>query len=439
MATNTYVALDKVTVGTATASVTFSSIPATYTDLVIVVNGNESATFDGVLMQVGNGTIDTGSNYSVTRLRGNGSTASSGRDTSATSMNIGLVDSASMSINIFQFMNYANTTTYKTILSRGNATGNMLQAAVGLWRSTTAITTIKITAGGGNWNVGSTFSLYGIASQEASAKATGGIVTSDATYYYHTFTSSGTFTPTQSLSCDVLVVAGGGAGGNSYGGGGGSGGVIYFAGQSLTATGYTCTVGAGGTGRGSASQGIGASGVNSSFGVLTAAFGGGGGGADAGTSGAGQNGGSGGGGSRPNSAFGLGGSSTQTGTGATAFYGNAGGGISNSFGGSDSGGGGAGAAGTSPASATVGGNGGIGTSIFSSWGLATGSGENSSGTYYYAGGGAGNGTGGAGTRGLGGGGAAATNGTINTGGGGGGDNGAGMSGGSGLVIVRYAK
>jgi len=144
-------------------TINFSSIPATYTDLVLIAVGNETGTFDGVLVQVGNSTIDTATNYSATRIRGNGSSATSGRGTSESSMNIGLVDSASMSINIFQFMNYANTTTYKTIISRGNATANMLQAAVGLWRSTSAITTISVIAGGGNWTTSSKFTLYGIA------------------------------------------------------------------------------------------------------------------------------------------------------------------------------------------------------------------------------------------------------------------------------------
>jgi len=444
MATNTYVALDKVTVGTATASVTFSSIPATYTDLVIVVNGNESATFDGVLMQVGNGTIDTGSNYSVTRLRGNGSTASSGRDTSATSMNIGLVDSASMSINIFQFMNYANTTTYKTILSRGNATGNMLQAAVGLWRSTTAITTIKITAGGGNWNVGSTFSLYGIASSAVGAKATGGIITSDSQYYYHTFLSSGTFTPTQSLTCDYLVAAGGGGGGSpSYstsgdGGGGGAGGLrstVTATGGggsletalSLSASGYTVTVGAGGAG-GSGLVVRGSSGSNSVFSTITSTGGGGGGVGQQGSSsatGPGIAGGSGGGG----------GGGTNQAIWATAAgttnQGYAGGVNTTAAQYGAGGGGGAGAVGQN-GSTTQAGNGGAGVSS-----IINGSSVERSG-----GGAAGKGASTIAGTATGGGGSSGSAGTANTGGGGGGAGTAsdlGGAGGSGIVIVRYAK
>jgi hypothetical protein len=127
--------------------------------------------------------------------------------------------------------------------------------------------------GGNNYAAGSTFSLYGIASQEAAAKATGGMVTSDANYYYHTFTASGTFTPKQSISADILVVAGGGSGGGGRAGGGGAGGLLVHTSQSLTATGYTCTVGAGA----SANSGNvnGNQGSNSQFGALTASVGGG--------------------------------------------------------------------------------------------------------------------------------------------------------------------
>jgi hypothetical protein len=65
---------------------------------------------------------------------------------------------------------------------------------LGLWRSTAAITSITL-YWRSNIAVGSTFSLYGIAA-EGAAYASGGYVTSDSQYYYHTFTSSGTFTPT---------------------------------------------------------------------------------------------------------------------------------------------------------------------------------------------------------------------------------------------------
>jgi hypothetical protein len=126
-----------------------------------VVQGNESATLDGVTLQF-NGSAAT--NYSATRITGNGTTASSDRDTNETNLNLGIVNSASNATNIFQVMNYANTTTYKTVLARGNAAGSLLRGSVGMWRSTAAINSIKVMCGGGtnNFTVGSTFTLYGI-------------------------------------------------------------------------------------------------------------------------------------------------------------------------------------------------------------------------------------------------------------------------------------
>ena len=114
-------------------------------------------------------------------------------------------------------------------------------------------------------------------------------------YKVHTFTSSGTFTPTASGSVDVLVVAGGGGGGtcnvNSEqgGGGGGAGGFITSSGTSgantsaisqvaVTAQAYTVTVGGGGAGAGNVDNTSGSQGGNSSFAGITAIGGGGGGG-----------------------------------------------------------------------------------------------------------------------------------------------------------------
>lgn len=425
MATNTYTALATQTLGTAASSVTFSSIPAIYTDLVIVIAGTSSTSAE-IYCQF-NG--DTGSNYSRTFIYGDGASAVSGRNSSGTAFSVGFrgTNQAVARVNI---MNYANTTTYKTVLARSDASDIVTVAEAALWRSTAAINSINLYSGSGTFSVGSTFTIYGISAQPvATAKATGGTITYAADgYIYHTFTSNGTFTPTSNLTADVLCVAGGAAGGNSYGGGGGAGGVIYFASQSLTSgTGSTVVIGGGGSGTAGGTN-RGSNGNNSTFASLTAAVGGGGGGSES-TSSTGANGGSGGGGSR--TVYG-GGSSTQTGTGATAYYGNAGGGVGSSN--TCAGGGGAGAAGTA-GPGTVGGNGGNGTSDFSSWGLATTTGQNVSGTVYYAGGGAGNGTGGAGAAGYGGGsGTYAVAASANTGGGGMDGN---SSGGSGIVIVRY--
>jgi len=146
--------------GSSTA-MTFSSIPQTYTDLVIVCSLTAGNTGDAYFRFNG----DTASNYSDTVMRGNGSAASSVRDTGAAGIDIGAVSNitdSEVGTVIINLMNYNNTTTFKTSLIRFSEGTNWVTAIVGLWRSTAAITTIDITSRSGNWGSGSTFTIYGI-------------------------------------------------------------------------------------------------------------------------------------------------------------------------------------------------------------------------------------------------------------------------------------
>lgn len=158
MATNTYVALDKVTVtGSAASSVTFSSIPQGYTDLRIIANIQDSNGYG--LIRINS---DTGSNYSRTSIYGDGSSAVSERTTSQTSAYYQSSGSGFW-YSDFNFMNYSNTTTNKTILCRNGFASASTWAQVNLWRSTAAITSISfISASSNTIAVGSTFSLYAI-------------------------------------------------------------------------------------------------------------------------------------------------------------------------------------------------------------------------------------------------------------------------------------
>ena len=417
MATNTYVALDKKTLVSAVAYVDFTGIVGTYTDLVIVVSGSQSGGSGDFIGLQYNG--DTGTNYSNTYMLGNGSTASSGRASTYTNARFGAFysDQDNAIVNI---QNYSNSTTYKTALGRSNSAGNNTIAMVNLWRNTAAITSVRVLIEANNFAVGTTFSLYGVQAwaAEATPKATGGYVYSDSTYWYHAFQFSGTFTPITSLTADVLTVAGGGGAGYNYGAGGGAGGLLSSTSQSFaSSTAYTVTVGAGGAGGTSSTTG--SNGVNSSViggAISLTAIGGGGGGTAPGAVN-GANGGSGGGGSGAS-----GGGGGGSGGAGTSGQGYAGAGTTGGYGG---GGGGAGGAATGAAGAN-------GSSAYSSWGLATLTGQNVNGTVYYAGGGSGTYS----TGGYGGGGAYAVAGAVNTGGGAGPDS---KPGGSGLVIVRYAK
>jgi hypothetical protein len=452
------VLLDKVTVGSGgTSSITFSSIPQTYTDLVVEISlrCNRSTVREVLMMRLNGAT----SNYSLSRLYGDSTSVGADTVSGETGMIVGDIVGDSATSNTFgngaiYIPNYAGST-YKSLsadLITENAATEASQYFVGgLWSDTSAINSITLYCRNSfNFNQYSTAYLYGVSSAAVGAKATGGnIISQDANYYYHIFTSSGTFTPLQSLTADYLVVAGGGgASANAQaGGGGGAGGLrstVTATGGggsletalSLTAQAYTVTIGAGGAG--GSSQG--SNGSNSVFSTITST-GGGAGGFGTNTANAinGFSGGSGGGGSSTNQ------TSTSTGGAGTSNQGYAGGGGRGDSSGVNKaagGGGGAGAAGGTQNSAGVGGAGGIGVATSISGTLT-----------YYAGGGGGAGQNSGGAGGLGGGAtggggnsSVSAAGTANTGGGAATaykDNGAfpdsGAAGGSGIVIVRYAK
>ena len=156
---STYTPIATTTLGSAQSSVTLSSIPSTYTDLIVVIAGSNS-TSEGAFRFYCN--TDTSSNYSWTQLYGDGSSAASNRGSSDTKMTLGR-QATTQSTSVIQFMNYANTTTYKTAIGRGSPT-TIVTANVGLWRSTAAINQLVVSNEGGNIASGTTFTLYGIAS-----------------------------------------------------------------------------------------------------------------------------------------------------------------------------------------------------------------------------------------------------------------------------------
>jgi hypothetical protein len=151
----TYTPIATTTVASATSSVTFSSISSAYTDLVIVFSGSSTG-LAGINIQF-NG--DTTSLYSRTYLDGNGSAASSSRETAQAAITAGLT-STGQSDSTIHIMNYANTTTYKSVLARANTSASLVRAVVGLWRSTAAINSITLSYP--TFNVGTTFTIYGI-------------------------------------------------------------------------------------------------------------------------------------------------------------------------------------------------------------------------------------------------------------------------------------
>lgn len=454
--------IETVTVGAGGQSgIQFSNIPQTYTDLVILVSAKTSRTQDDTAFEPlqlrFNSSTSGYRSKNLQGLPGTGYQVLSGGTTGETSMQIGEATgtfsdtTSTFSNQIYYITNYTNAT-YKSIhcdsVTEGNRIYTCTQMDAGLWENTAAITSLEIFpryrsphAYGTVFQQYSTATLYGVKSYVGGTggKAIGGTVTSDANYWYHTFTTSGMFTPTQSLNVDYLVVAGGGGGGGNQAGGGGAGGLKEGSSLAVTAQNYLVTVGAGGAG---ANNATGTTGSNSVFSSITANGGGGGGGGANASNGA--NGGSGGGGSGGNGGGGGSGGTANGGSG-----GNNGGSGSAYRGG---GGGGAGAVGGNAPSGSLGSNAQAGAGGNGTASSITGS------SVTYAGGGAGQvyaqsgSTISAASGGSGGGGnggvfqegsfnqnTAPTAGTANLGGGGGAAQGTGAAGGSGIVIIRYAK
>lgn len=453
--------IDAITVESAQPNIEFTSIPNTFTDLCIKYSLRTVAagSRDDIKITINS---DTGSNYSAIRVFGiDGGTSSQSSSGTPSDLNIGSVNGDGATSNTFAniefyIANYAESS-YKSIsfdwvTENNSAASFVLGLSTILWSSSSAITSFKIESkAGNNFLPYSTAYLYGISNVTSGSKATGGIVSSDGTYWYHMFPFSGTFTPTENITADLLVVAGGGGGGRT-GGGGGAGGLRGITSSSMTTTAYTVTVGAGGVGNNVDGQQAGDGGNSSVSGSgFSTITGTGGGGAASYGAGSGRSGGSGGGGNGVSAPGGSGNAGSYS--SVEGYAGGAGGNQVDRAGG----GGGAGEVGAT-STGTAGGNGGNGSSAYSSWGIATQTGENVSGTYWYAGGGGGaSGTSSGGPNktnqgagGNGGGGDAvfnsgATNyaeaGLVNTGGGGGagsGNGAAGAAGGSGLVIIRYA-
>lgn len=406
-----YVLLEKITVGAAgAASVTFSGIPQTgYTDLVVKFSARGDA--GAISRSVGLTFNGSSTGYSNRFLQGDGSSASSGNGTSiylgeCTAASATASTFANQEVYIPNYTSSNNKSLSVDSVAETNATTQYMSLVADLWANSAAITSMTFVIATGNFAQGSTFYLYGVAKLGTTPAivpyATGGdTIMTDGTYWYHTFISSGTFTPTKSLSADYLVV-GGGAGGKNYGGGG-AGRVDYLTSQSLATTGYSVTIGGGGA--------INTAGSSSVFNSTTATGGSAGvgdyTGGVSGNSYAGGTGKAGSSNSDPWLGGGGAGSSAVGGTYSGTVAGAGGTGVSNSITGTATRYGGGGGGG-SEGSAGSGGAAGLG-------GGGTGSNPNSN---------------------------TSTAGTANTGGGGGGGDGGntngGKAGGSGVVIIRYA-
>lgn len=160
----TYEPIATTTLGSATSPITFSSIPATYTDLrIVMVCTSQNATQD-VYMRFNS---DTGSNYSSTNLSGNGSSATSTRETNTSRIIVNKEAYTNTTIpqmytiDIFSYAGSTNKTCLMTSSGDNNGSG-AVDRNVGLWRNTSAINEIEFRLSAGGYNAGTTVTLYGI-------------------------------------------------------------------------------------------------------------------------------------------------------------------------------------------------------------------------------------------------------------------------------------
>jgi hypothetical protein len=167
----TYQLISSNVLSSSAASVTFSSIPATYTDLVVRMStrNDQASVFGGILYEL-NG--DTSTTYSTTFVRGSGSAIlsdrRSGTPNNAAYFLLSTGNNATASTfgsSEAYFPNYAGSN-YKVAsaftVSENNATTAYAGATANLYSASTAITSIKILSESGNFVSGSSFYLYGI-------------------------------------------------------------------------------------------------------------------------------------------------------------------------------------------------------------------------------------------------------------------------------------
>lgn len=145
-------------------TITFSSIPSTYTHLQIRGMAYDGSAYTVYLRANG----DTGTNYSRHRLYGQGSAASATGSATQAQIDTGMYGGYTtniMSVWTIDLLDYASTTKYKTFRGLAGYDQNgagAISVFSGLWQSTSAVTSISLIDSAGNFNTQTTFALYGI-------------------------------------------------------------------------------------------------------------------------------------------------------------------------------------------------------------------------------------------------------------------------------------
>jgi len=158
MATPTYIAIASITLGSSASSITFSSIPQDYRDLVLVLDGSTTVTTN-VDITIN---ADTASNYSFVTMEGDGSSPNSNSNSDNNRLTVGTSFDTEQGTIILQFMDYSATDKHKTFLERFSNVNHGAMAAAFRYANISAITSVEIFTSGGSFNTGTTLALYGI-------------------------------------------------------------------------------------------------------------------------------------------------------------------------------------------------------------------------------------------------------------------------------------
>jgi hypothetical protein len=154
-----YTALANVTLGSSAATVTFSSIPATYRDLVLVATCQSAVSGNSLILRINS----DASNYSLVGARGNGSNTLSTTSTTFYGFFTDFMSTTAPDLLMTaNFMDYSATDKHKTVLLRGNRPTIATEMSAVRWANTAAITSIQFRGDSGNLAAGSTFALYGV-------------------------------------------------------------------------------------------------------------------------------------------------------------------------------------------------------------------------------------------------------------------------------------
>ena len=169
---SSYESIATQTLSTAVSSITFSSIPSTYTSLQLRFMASAGyGSYNNTTIRCELNGDTTSTNYYYHAVYGDSGTGATAIATQLQKITQGLDTATTTNIygvGIIDLHNYAVTTQNKTLRAfagydtNGEVSANRVTLSSMLWMNTSAINSIKLIGQDGNWTVGSTFALYGI-------------------------------------------------------------------------------------------------------------------------------------------------------------------------------------------------------------------------------------------------------------------------------------